>query len=187
MSESIALSPVLDAPKPRIQDNFYQHVNHDWLNDPKNQIPDEYPRWGGFIKLHDDGLKNQIQLVKDLENQNDHNEEEEKVYAIWKAVTTLFDNFSNNVGNYNPIVKELNALDAFMGDDNDGDLITLSECWNHFKEFYEKSETDMKFPKKKEFKTNLENWIGVKCMQSSTIDGKNYKNFWKYYKIGDLI
>ena len=124
MSESIALAPVLDAPKPRIQDNFYQHVNHDWLNDPKNQIPDEYPRWGGFIKLHDDGLKNQIQLTKDLENKENKTEEEEKVYAIWKAVTTLFDNFSNNVGNYNPIVKELNALDAFMGDDNDRDLIT---------------------------------------------------------------
>ena len=52
----------------RAQDNFYEYVNKKWLDAPENQIPPEYPRWGGFIKLHDQSLKNQIELVKDLEN-----------------------------------------------------------------------------------------------------------------------
>ena len=50
--------------------NFYQYVNKRWLEDPENQIPEEYPRWGGFIKLYDTGLKNQINLVKGLIDHN---------------------------------------------------------------------------------------------------------------------
>ena len=43
-------SPNLYAP----QIDFYQYVNHVWLNDLKNAIPDDYSSWGGFTKLHDD-------------------------------------------------------------------------------------------------------------------------------------
>jgi predicted metalloendopeptidase len=46
--------------------DFYKAVNRHWLEDPSNTIPAAYPRWGGFIQLHDMGLKHQIELVKDL-------------------------------------------------------------------------------------------------------------------------
>ena len=64
--------------------NFYQYINHKWLNDPSNQIPSDYSSWGGFTKLYDDGLINQINIVKNLEN-NCHTEEVEKIFAIWQA------------------------------------------------------------------------------------------------------
>ena len=64
--------------------NFYHYVNHAWLNNPANQIPPEYSSWGGFTKLYDDGLKNQIDIVKNLEH-NRQTEEEHKIFAIWTA------------------------------------------------------------------------------------------------------
>ena len=72
------------------RDDFYLHVNQAWLSAPENQIPTEYSNWGGFTKLHDEGLKKQIQLVKDLEAKTGRNEEEEKIYAIWKASCDRF-------------------------------------------------------------------------------------------------
>ena len=47
-------------------EDFYMYVNEKWLNDPKNKIPDEYSSWGGFVKLLDDGLKKQINIVKNI-------------------------------------------------------------------------------------------------------------------------
>lgn len=55
------------------------------FKDPANAIPGEYSSWGGFTKLHDDGLKTQIQMVKDLKNKADKNEEEAKISAIWEV------------------------------------------------------------------------------------------------------
>src|SRR5689334_20473447 len=65
--------------------DFYLYVNHAWLNDPKNKIPDEYSKWGGFVKLFDQSLKDQINLVQNLCDKKDKTEEEKKVTAIWKA------------------------------------------------------------------------------------------------------
>ena len=31
--------------------NFYQYVNNNWLNDPKNQIPEDYSQWGWIHKI----------------------------------------------------------------------------------------------------------------------------------------
>jgi hypothetical protein len=39
----------------------------------------------GFTKLHDEGLKAQIQMVKDLKLKRDKTEEEAKISAIWEA------------------------------------------------------------------------------------------------------
>ena len=48
------------------KENFYEHVNEKWLQDPDNAIPSDYSSWGGFVKLHDTSLVNQINLVKKL-------------------------------------------------------------------------------------------------------------------------
>ena len=53
---------------PSADDDFYLHVNQAWLDDPKNQIPSDYSSWGGFLKLYDEGLSNQIDIVKQLKD-----------------------------------------------------------------------------------------------------------------------
>ena len=96
-------------------ENFYKYVNNEWLNDPNNQIPSDYSSWGGFTKLYDDGLIKQINLVKDLEN-GANNEEEKKIYSIWKASEKRFELWNMPIikeCDYNPIKNELNILDNF--------------------------------------------------------------------------
>lgn len=90
--------------------NFYQYVNNDWLNDPSNQIPDDYSSWGGFTKLYDDGLNNQIKIVKKLQHIC-RNYEEEKIFSIWKASINRFKSWEIQESNCNPIFEELNILD----------------------------------------------------------------------------
>ena len=94
-------------------DDFYQHVNSEWLNDPINKIPEDYSSWGGFIKLHDDGLTKQINIVKNMENIN-RNEEEEKIFAIWKASENRFKSWEENNSDCNPILNELNILNEMI-------------------------------------------------------------------------
>lgn len=98
----------------KAQDNFYYYVNKNWLDDDNNKIPDEYPRWGGFTKLHDNGLKNQIKIVKELENVQNKNDEQKKIYAIWNASEIRFNKWRNDKGNYKPIIRELEILDAYF-------------------------------------------------------------------------
>ena len=66
-------------------ENFYQYVNNNWLNNPENQIPSDYSSWGGFTKLQDEGVYNQINIVKNLEG-NLATVEKEKIFSIWKNV-----------------------------------------------------------------------------------------------------
>ena len=90
----------------RPQDDFYTYVNKKWLDDPKNKIPDEYSRWGGFIKLHDDGLTNQISLVESLENNPKRTTEEDKIYAIWKASCEVFKKWQDKTSNQDVILND---------------------------------------------------------------------------------
>ena len=85
-----APAPPASAPSvPAASEDFYLHVNKTWLDDPNNAIPDEYSQWGGFVKLHDDGLKKQIAMVKALKGKADATEEERKISAIWEAWLAL--------------------------------------------------------------------------------------------------
>lgn len=95
-------------------DNFYLSVNQKWLNDPANKIPADYSRWGGFIKLHDVGLSNQIELVKDIQNKVLKSEEENKISIIWEASCKRFKNWTDKKSDYDPISRELEILDAFF-------------------------------------------------------------------------
>ena len=56
----------------------------------RNSIPDEYSLWGGFTKLHDEGLKKQIALIKGLKSKDSLNDEEQKISTIWEASSSLF-------------------------------------------------------------------------------------------------
>eukprot|EP01064_Diplonema_japonicum_P011903 TRINITY_DN1936_c0_g1_i1.p1 TRINITY_DN1936_c0_g1~~TRINITY_DN1936_c0_g1_i1.p1 ORF type:complete len:760 (+),score=230.56 TRINITY_DN1936_c0_g1_i1:104-2281(+) len=96
------------------QSDFYLHVNEEWLSKPENQIPGEYPRWGGFLKLHDEGLKDQIKLVQSLKEQEVKTEEEVKISSIWEASTLRFEHWESASASYDPIKKELQAMEAIM-------------------------------------------------------------------------
>ena len=97
--------------------NFYHYVNHAWLSNPVNQIPLDYSSWGGFTKLYDDGLTNQIDIVKNLENKC-VSEEQEKIFAIWKASEKRFQAWNDQTSNCDPIKQELNTLnDHFTNDE----------------------------------------------------------------------
>ena len=103
---SNTLSPAVD---------FYQYVNNAWLTNPANQIPADYSSWGGFTKLYDDGLNNQIDIVKSLEN-SCITEEESKISAIWKASVNRFTSWKEKTCNCNPIINEFNILDSHFFD-----------------------------------------------------------------------
>jgi len=94
--------------------NFYLHVNKKWIDDPANKIPLDYSRWGGFTKLRDVSLKNQIILVKNLQNKADKTEEEQKIWSIWKASLNRFENWKNCETNYDYIFRELDILDSYF-------------------------------------------------------------------------
>ena len=96
--------------------NFYSYVNQEWLDNPLNSIPDDYSSWGGFTKLHDDGLKNQINMVKTLTSNNSIQltKEEQKIAAIWNASSDRFKNWSKNESDYSPIVNEINNLNKHL-------------------------------------------------------------------------
>lgn len=96
-------------------DNLYLHVNNQWLNDPSNQIPSEYPRWGAFTSLYDEGLKKQIALVTDLYDKN-KTEEEMKIFTIWEASNNRFQSWKDNTATYDSISYELEILDMHINE-----------------------------------------------------------------------
>jgi len=99
---------------PGPHEDFYLHVNKKWLEDAENTIPSEYSSWGGFVKLHDEGLKKQIAMVKELKTKETKTEEEVKINAIWQASIELFDRWENGGGDYHSIKCEMDILDSFF-------------------------------------------------------------------------
>lgn len=107
-------------------EDFYQYVNHAWLNNPANQIPPEYSSWGGFTKLYDDGLKNQIEIVKNLED-NCQTEEEYKIFAIWTASQQRFQSWKENSCSFNPLIQEFDLLEEYFKNCIDSSSNQISE------------------------------------------------------------
>ena len=112
----------MDTDKLSANNDFYQYVNDEWLSHFSHQIPDDYSSWGGFTKLHDDGLRNQINIVKGLENNRD-TEEKKKINAIWKASEDRFSSWRKGTSDYKPIIQELNILDKHFETFSDGKTI----------------------------------------------------------------
>ena len=95
--------------------NFYEYVNHAWLTNPNNQSPPDYSSWGGFTKLYDDGLSNQIDIVKNLKNEC-ISEDEFKISAIWKASEDRFSSWKKETSNCDPIINEFSILNDYFSD-----------------------------------------------------------------------
>ena len=99
-------------------EDFYGHINQEWLDNPENSIPDDYSSWGGFTKLHDDGLHNQIDIVKSLDD-NNRDDERQKISAIWEASQMRFKMWECNKVDYKPIIDEIDILhNHFKAADN---------------------------------------------------------------------
>lgn len=92
--------------------DFHDYVNKKWLDDPANSIPSEYTTWGGFTILADNGLKNQIKLVKELcEIPKDKlTVDQKKITAIWAACQNRFKMWEDNKGDYKAIEAEFEVL-----------------------------------------------------------------------------
>uniref|UniRef100_A0A7S4HLK8 Uncharacterized protein n=1 Tax=Vannella robusta TaxID=1487602 RepID=A0A7S4HLK8_9EUKA len=109
----------IEVPSP--QEDFYQHVNKKWIEDPENAIPPEYSSWGGFLKLHDESLKNQIQLLNEIQEKQDRSVDEQKLAMIWDAAIEKFRQWdtessddATNKANYQPLTDELTQLTTIL-------------------------------------------------------------------------
>ena len=60
-------------------ENFYEFTNNWWLKDESVKIPPEYPRWGSFMQLHDESLKNQIKLLQEVAEVKEATVDEKKL------------------------------------------------------------------------------------------------------------
>jgi putative endopeptidase len=111
------------------QQNFYQSQNSDWLNDPKNAIPDEYSSWGSFMRLRDNSLKQQIAILSELADKYNKdtsqlNEDEKKLASIYQKTMQKYKDWDNKLGDYNELIKELNYLKQNVHSDN---FLTLAK------------------------------------------------------------
>jgi len=94
--------------------DFFQFVNAEWLQDESITIPPEYPRWGSFIKLVDEALKNQIGILKDLVGGSAKNPDEEKIATIWGASMERFAGWEAGTGDYTDLLSELEHLKSAL-------------------------------------------------------------------------
>jgi putative endopeptidase len=99
------------------QSNFYLWQNKKWLDDPANDIPADYTSWGGFMKLRDNSLKQQNEILKELENKDNLLENEKKMVIIYQKALQKYLEWDNDKGNYNELGKELSKLSEIVNDD----------------------------------------------------------------------
>jgi len=120
-----------------VKSDFYEHTNRDWLMDPSITIPEEYPRWGSFIILVDEALKNQIGILNELVGASSASEDEAKLATIWRASMARFASWeAGGGGDYKDILAELSKLsdtmpEAMIDSDDGGDSFALG-CAAYF-------------------------------------------------------
>jgi len=120
----------MSAKIPSAAEDFYLHVNQKWLTDPENEIPPEYPRWGGFTTLMDEGLKKQIALVKSLVPTGESGgeiSESEKIAAIWHASVQRFNSWKDGTANLSAIRSEFDTLESMLSTCNDNPANSLAK------------------------------------------------------------
>jgi len=100
--------------------DFYQFVNNKWLADESITIPAEYSSWGSFIKLVDESLKNQIGLLKDLQEREAANPDEAKLGLVWQASMQRFKAWEAGEGTCDDIMNELHRLGETVPMEGDG-------------------------------------------------------------------
>ncbi len=94
-------------------------------------IPPEYPRWGGFIQLHDESLKNQIKLLQEVADSKLPTAEERKLGLAWNASMKRFADWEEGKGEYIAIATELKNLDQTMPD-SDMDATSWADCVSRY-------------------------------------------------------
>ena len=102
------------------EETFYQKYNGWWLNDVKEKIPAEYASWGSFTQLHDQSLKNQVSLCKELAKEAcELNSEKAKIKMVWNARMYILEQWDKEKSNqqadknsYNPIRDKLIHLET---------------------------------------------------------------------------
>lgn len=112
------------APKPPATacNNFYEYANEWWLEDEAITIPAEYPRWGSFIKLHDESLKSQINLLKEVAESKSQSPDERRLGLVWHGAMALFAGWEQGKGCYDNVGDELQLLaKTLSGADGSGD------------------------------------------------------------------
>lgn len=99
--------------------DFYQYVNSGWLNSPDNKIPDDYPSWGGFTKLHDEGLHKQIAIINELKSRdiNELTSDEKKVLSIWHASENRFRDWNEGKCDMQHIINEIKYMENMFNND----------------------------------------------------------------------
>lgn len=112
-TESSIESPIVSLPISAKTD-FYQYVNEKWLADPANAIPSDYTKWGSFLTLYDQSLKDQIELIKSLYAKENKTDEEKKILIIWEASDKRFKSWKDNTASLLPISRELEILDSYL-------------------------------------------------------------------------
>jgi len=96
----------------KLKDDFYMWQNASWMKN--NPIPDEYSTWGSFMTLRDESLKAQISLLEELKKKKVKDHNETLLARIYDSNMSLLRGWDEGKGNYNPIKKELENLDAFV-------------------------------------------------------------------------
>jgi predicted metalloendopeptidase len=108
------------------QNNLYQWQNNEWLNNPKNEIPEEYTTWGSFTILRDKSVKDQIkicqELVEKLNNCENLNCDEKRIAILYSKIMQKFEDWEKNMGDYSEVKKELEIMNKHL----DGDEWTES-------------------------------------------------------------
>lgn len=119
---------------PSVGEDFYHHVNKKWIDDPENVIPAEYSHWGGFTKLHDESLKNQILLFNELTEKKELSEDERRLCLIWNASMAKYKEWDEEkpeditkTSNYVPITFELSKLNEIFKNENEDLVIRLGK------------------------------------------------------------
>ena len=104
--------------------NFYLHVNQRWLSDPLNAIPQEYPAWGSFTKLHDESLNTQINMLNEIsiKSKNARSKDEHKMALIWSSSMNRFQKWERetlqNKDIFLPIISEFSKLQLIFNNEN---------------------------------------------------------------------
>lgn len=120
-----------------LQKSFYHWVNQRWLRDESIVIPPDYPRWGSFIRLADEALKNQIALLKEIVEKRKNGESvlegELKVGLIWEKSLKRFEDWEEGKGDYSAIVDELACFERTLSSDK-GYLSGLADYFSRCQE-----------------------------------------------------
>lgn len=104
------------------QINFYQWQNSEWLNNPKNQIPEEYTTWGSFAILRDKTMNDQIKIFQDLvlrlNNKENLNFDEKRIAILYSKIINKFEDWEKNIGDYSKVKEELEIINKILDGDN---------------------------------------------------------------------